>query len=169
MAMREIPGKKTLPNPAFLAKILGSSGLPVQDTLSRRIVMAYPRRPDLNKLTRMLEEYARLKHEHGAKGIGWVLRKAERGLQTAIRDLRRLPINKALAAIIPPEYVWGPIQAIRQEHDSEVGRWMPHITLIYSFLPGHIASLGAGTIAPPVWVTRWRGLVVSRALLRRLG
>ena len=35
--------------------------------------------------------------------------------------------------IIPPEDAWGPIQAIRREHDSKVRRWMPHITLIYPF------------------------------------
>jgi 2'-5' RNA ligase len=43
--------------------------------------------------------------------------------------------HKTAAVIIPPEDVWGPIQAIRQKHDSKVGRWMPHITLIYPFLP----------------------------------
>jgi poly(A) polymerase len=44
--------------------------------------------------------------------------------------------HKTAAFIIPPEYVWGPIQAIRQKHDSNVGRWMPHITLFYPSLPG---------------------------------
>jgi 2'-5' RNA ligase len=43
--------------------------------------------------------------------------------------------HKTAAVIIPPEDVWDPIQAIRQKHDSKVGRWMPHITLIYPFLP----------------------------------
>ena len=43
--------------------------------------------------------------------------------------------HKTAAVIIPPEDVWVPIQAIRQKHDSKVGRWMPHITLIYPFLP----------------------------------
>ena len=43
--------------------------------------------------------------------------------------------HKTAAVIIPPEDVWGPIQAIRRKHDSKVGRWMPHITLIYPFLP----------------------------------
>ena len=43
--------------------------------------------------------------------------------------------HKTAVVIIPPEDVWGPIQAIRQKHDSKVGRWMPHITLIYPFLP----------------------------------
>ena len=37
--------------------------------------------------------------------------------------------------IIPPIDLWLPIQAIRQQHDRQVRRWMPHITLIYPFRP----------------------------------
>ena len=43
--------------------------------------------------------------------------------------------HKTAAVIIPPEDLWAPIQAMRQKHDSKVGRWMPHITLVYPFLP----------------------------------
>jgi RNA 2',3'-cyclic 3'-phosphodiesterase len=39
--------------------------------------------------------------------------------------------------IIPPLDLWLPIQAMRQEHDRHVRRWMPHITLIYPFRPRH--------------------------------
>ena len=39
------------------------------------------------------------------------------------------------AVIIPPTSLWPPIQAIRQEYDRHVKRWMPHITLIYPFRP----------------------------------
>ena len=77
--------------------------------------------------------------------------------------------HKTATVIIPPECVWGPIQAIRQKHDSEVGRWMPHVTLTYPFLPGHMACLGAGTIAPPSLATRWQDLVACWGVLRRLG
>jgi 2'-5' RNA ligase len=37
--------------------------------------------------------------------------------------------------IIPPETVWSPLQAIRQQHNRQVRRWIPHITLLYSFRP----------------------------------
>ena len=40
----------------------------------------------------------------------------------------------AVVAIPPPE-VWEPIQAIRRQHDRNVHRWMPHITLLYPFMP----------------------------------
>jgi hypothetical protein len=42
--------------------------------------------------------------------------------------------HTAVVAIPPPE-VWSPIQAIRRQHDRNVQRWMPHITLIYPFMP----------------------------------
>ena len=35
--------------------------------------------------------------------------------------------------LIPPEAVQPPIQAIRQIHDRNFKRWMPHITLLYPF------------------------------------
>jgi 2'-5' RNA ligase len=37
--------------------------------------------------------------------------------------------------LIPPEPCWPPIQAIRQVHDRQFHRWMPHITLLYPFRP----------------------------------
>ena len=39
------------------------------------------------------------------------------------------------AVIIPPADAWEPIQRIRRVHDPQVGRWMPHITMLYPFLP----------------------------------
>lgn len=37
--------------------------------------------------------------------------------------------------LIPPETIQPPIQAIRQIHDRNYKRWMPHITLLYPFAP----------------------------------
>ncbi|MDA0748140.1 MAG: 2'-5' RNA ligase family protein [bacterium] len=42
--------------------------------------------------------------------------------------------NTALV-LIPPESIWESIQAIRQQYDKNVRRWMPHITLLYPFRP----------------------------------
>lgn len=36
---------------------------------------------------------------------------------------------------VPPEVCHEPIQAIRRRHDRHLHRWMPHITLLYPFLP----------------------------------
>jgi 2'-5' RNA ligase len=38
-------------------------------------------------------------------------------------------------AVVPPEKVWGSIQAIRRRHDRQVKRWMPHVNLLYPFRP----------------------------------
>lgn len=45
------------------------------------------------------------------------------------------PVHRSAVAVIPPEGVWPPIEAIRQVYDSHVDRWMPHINLLYGFLP----------------------------------
>lgn len=37
--------------------------------------------------------------------------------------------------LIPPQDIWSPIQSIRQVHDKNFVRWMPHITLLYPFVP----------------------------------
>jgi RNA 2',3'-cyclic 3'-phosphodiesterase len=37
--------------------------------------------------------------------------------------------------LIPPEEIWEPIQRVRRLHDAGVRRWMPHITLLYPFVP----------------------------------
>jgi 2'-5' RNA ligase len=38
-------------------------------------------------------------------------------------------------AVVPPEGIWEPIQAIRRRHDRQIHRWMPHINLLYPFRP----------------------------------
>ena len=36
-------------------------------------------------------------------------------------------------AVVSPEGVWEPIQAIRRRHDRQIRRWMPHCNLLYPF------------------------------------
>jgi 2'-5' RNA ligase len=43
--------------------------------------------------------------------------------------------HESAVVVIPPEAVWEPIQRIRRAHDAKVGRWMPHVTLLYPFRP----------------------------------
>ena len=42
--------------------------------------------------------------------------------------------HRTACVLMPPEEVWGPIEAIRRVHDPQVGRWMPHVTLLYPFV-----------------------------------
>lgn len=43
--------------------------------------------------------------------------------------------HKTAVVVIPPEDIWAPIQAIRRQHDRQLRRWMPHVTLVYPFRP----------------------------------
>ncbi len=45
------------------------------------------------------------------------------------------PVYRSAIAIIPPDHLFPAIQAIRQIYDAKFERWMPHINLIYGFLP----------------------------------
>ena len=41
--------------------------------------------------------------------------------------------HQTAIVLIPPRQIWEPIQEIREQYDSHVWRWMPHVTLIYPF------------------------------------
>ncbi|HID23739.1 MAG TPA: 2'-5' RNA ligase family protein, partial [Planctomycetaceae bacterium] len=54
----------------------------------------------------------------------------------AERQSRTVPKSyKSAIVLIPPESVWEPIQKVRSLYDRKIGRWMPHVTLIYPFAP----------------------------------
>ena len=73
--------------------------------------MKYPKTTEFKKLVEELELYARLKSEHGAKGLHAPLAKASKGLRDALGDLKRLPINRDLAKQEPNDL--RRIQALR--------------------------------------------------------
>src|SRR5262249_22586144 len=45
------------------------------------------------------------------------------------------PVYRSAVVLIPPAEVRTPIQAIRTRHDRHLDRWMPHINLLYGFIP----------------------------------
>jgi 2'-5' RNA ligase/uncharacterized protein (UPF0248 family) len=61
--------------------------------------------------------------------------------------LNAKPVHRSAVALIPPEEVWPPIEAIRRMHDKHVDRWMPHINLLYGFLPDAVFAEARGVIA----------------------
>ncbi len=63
--------------------------------------MTYPVLPDFKELANQITFYAQLQHERGAKGIEPVVRRSERALQTALRQLRQCPPDRKMAAKEP--------------------------------------------------------------------
>ncbi len=56
-------------------------------------------------------------------------------IQGPPRVLSVPPVHQAAVVLIPPEALWGPIEALRSKHDRNYERWMPHVTLLYPFVP----------------------------------
>jgi ADP-ribosylglycohydrolase len=63
--------------------------------------MSYPRVAKLDALSRDLALYAQLMHEYGADGIAPVLGRAEAALREARAAMKKLPVDRALAAREP--------------------------------------------------------------------
>jgi 2'-5' RNA ligase len=48
--------------------------------------------------------------------------------------------HRSSLCIVPPRECWEPIQALRRDHDRKIGRWMPHVNLLYPFRPESCAG-----------------------------
>ncbi|MEU7867668.1 RNA repair domain-containing protein [Dactylosporangium sp. NPDC049140] len=72
-------------------------------------------------------------------------------LQPARPTLAAAPVHTSALVVRPPESVWAQIQAVRAVHDPAYHRWMPHINLVYGFVPesgfAEAATLVADAVA----------------------
>ncbi|WP_432991347.1 RNA repair domain-containing protein [Dactylosporangium sp. CA-233914] len=73
-------------------------------------------------------------------------------LQPAPVTVDSAPVHTSALVIRPPERVWGAVQAVRSVHDPSYARWMPHINLVYGFVPEadfeEAARVAAAAIQP---------------------
>ncbi len=58
------------------------------------------------------------------------------------------PVHRSALVLMPPENEWEPLQALRREHDKSYRRWMPHINLLYGFLPEERFADAVERLAP---------------------
>jgi poly(A) polymerase len=87
----------------------------------------------------------------------------ERPVPTTVQGPPRVlsvpPVHQAAVVLIPPKELWGPIETLRSKHDRTYERWMPHVTLLYPFVPEEHFAEADGLIAealkdlPPFQVT----------------
>nr|BFE55816.1 hypothetical protein GCM10020063_003420 [Dactylosporangium thailandense] len=59
-------------------------------------------------------------------------------------------VHTSALVVRPPEHVWPQIQAVRSRHDPAYRRWMPHINLVYGFVPQADFEAAAAVVAEVV-------------------
>jgi poly(A) polymerase len=82
-------------------------------------------------------------------GVRGVLKFRPDRSQLNLIDLTTIPpVYRSAIVIILPAEICQSIQAIRQQSDSGYMRWMPHITLLYGFVPDTYFEDAIALIAP---------------------
>ncbi|UWP79459.1 RNA repair domain-containing protein [Dactylosporangium fulvum] len=56
-------------------------------------------------------------------------------LQPSERTVDAASVHTSALVVRPPLHAWAPIQALRSAHDPSYRRWMPHVNLVYGFVP----------------------------------
>lgn len=59
----------------------------------------------------------------------------EARVKPEVRVVTSAPTYHSALVVIPPTELWEPIQHIRRAHDRSYERWMPHVNLVYGFVP----------------------------------
>ena len=80
--------------------------------------MSYPSLPKLRELCDQMAFYSQLKYEYGAKGISKPIKDAQRALQKAIADLKKLTIDEKLALKEPNKFA--DIKALRPDGPRKI-------------------------------------------------
>jgi poly(A) polymerase len=63
------------------------------------------------------------------------------------RVRKAAPVHRSALVLIPPEELWPPIQRLRTAHDRHASRWMPHVTLLYGFVPEELFEEAAALVS----------------------
>ncbi|MFY0539299.1 2'-5' RNA ligase family protein [Nannocystis pusilla] len=72
-------------------------------------------------------------------------------------------MHRSALVVIPPAEAWPAIQAIRAEHDPSHERWMPHINLVYGFVPEALFADAAAALTAAL-----HGLLPLRIALKEV-
>lgn len=69
------------------------------------------------------------------------------------------PTPRSALVLIPPQEAWPALQHIRERHDPSYKRWMPHINLLFGFVPSEHFEAAAESLAQVL--TSWEPISIQ--------